>query len=431
MGRPAFTRFLVPRVGAAERGVRWAGDRASWDELLDRGRERAAAVQPQRAYRVDPAAGLESLVSLLAVATVPDTVLLWTSGTPAAGRDIAPGLAEVELPVAGPLNRPLWGVATSGSTGNTKLALGHADHWESIALHYERSLYAGCFPDGMPPVLATCLPLKFSASFFMAVLPSLFLRRDLVIFPSHDWSAVHAESEHRDIAVLGVPALVAAACLGMSRPVDARRVAMFLGGGHLSAQRVRLIRERFEGTSVRNLYGTAETGAVSVDPDPGHNQHVGHPVVGKAVWLEGADERGIGAVAVAGPDCCLAVWRTAEGTRFNDGYVASTDYGRFDAEGRLCLEGRVDGGEKLQGVLVYPRAVERHLLTLPGVADARVLVRRTETGLEHLVARVVGRTGEDEVRAHCASLPEAERPSRIECVPEAEALALYSANGKL
>ena len=325
----------------------------------------------------------------------------------------------------------LWGVATSGSTGNTKLALGHADGWEFIALHYERALYADCFPDGMPPVLATCLPLKFSAAFLMTVLPSLFLRRDLVIFPSHDWSAVHAESAHRDVAVLGVPALVAAACLGMSRPVDAHRVALFLGGGHLGAERVRLVRERFEGASVRNLYGSAETGAVAVDPDPGHHQHVGHPVVGKAVWLEAVDERGIGAVAVAGPDCCLAIWRSGEQARFNDGYVASTDYGRFDTEGRLCLEGRVDGGEKLRGVLVYPRAVERHLLSLSGVADARVLVRRTETGLEHLMARVVGRAGAEEVRAHCASLAEEQRPSRIECVPEAEALAVYSANGKL
>lgn len=430
MGRPAFTRFLVPRAGTAGRGVRWAGESATWDALLDRGRRRAALVRPQRAYQVDPAAGLESLVSLLAVATVPDTVLLWASGVPGR-RDLAPGLAEVDPPVPGPLDRPLWGVATSGSTGSAKLALGHADAWESIALHYERALYADCSPGGMPPVLATCLPLQFSASFFMTVLPSLLLRRDLVVFPPHDWSAVHDAATSREVAVLGVPALAAAACLAMTRPVDARRVALFLGGGHLGAERVRLIRERFEGASVRNVYGTAETGAVAVDPAPGHNQHVGHPVVGKAVWLEGTDERGIGTVAVAGPDCCLAIWRPGQDARCNEGYVAATDHGRFDDQGRLCLEGRVDGGEKLHGMLVYPRAIERHLLTLPGVADARVLVRRTETGLEHLTARVVGRVGADEVRAHCASLAEAERPSRVECVPESTALAAYSANGKL
>lgn len=419
MGRPAFTRFLTRRAGT----VRWGGESATWDDLLGRGRERAALVRPQHAYRVDPAVGMESLVSLLAVATVPDTVLLWASGLP--GRDVAPGLAEVESPVPGPIDRPLWGVATSGSTGSAKLALGHADLWEAIALHYERSLYGG----ELPPVLATCLPLQFSASFFMTVLPSLFLRRDLLVFPSHDWSAVHAEE--RDIAVLGVPALAAAACLGMERAVDASRMTLFLGGGHLGAERVRLVGERFEGVSVRNLYGTAETGAVAVDPDPGHNQHVGHPVAGKAVWLAGADENGVGAVAVAGVDCCIATWRPGEEARFTGGHVAATDYGRFDAEGRLCLEGRVDGGEKLHGVLVYPRAIERHLLALPGVSDARVLVQRTESGLEHLAARVVGRVGADLVREHCLSLAEAERPSRIDCVPEAEALAAYSANGKL
>jgi acyl-CoA synthetase (AMP-forming)/AMP-acid ligase II len=111
--------------------------------------------------------------------------------------------------------------------------------------------------------------------------------------------------------------------------------------------------------------------------------------------------------------------------------VSSTDYGRFDQDGHLCLEGRVDGGEKLMGVLVYPRAVERHLLALDGVSDVRVLVRRTPSGLEHLVARVVGRVDEAAVREHCASLPEIERPSRVECVAERDAAAAYSANGKL
>ncbi len=428
MGRPAFTRFLARRADA---GVRWGGESATWDELLDRGRERSALVVPQRAYRVDPAAGLESLASLLAVATVPDTVLLWASGSPAGGRGVAPGLAEVEPPVDGPIERPLWGVATSGSTGNAKLAIGNADMWEAIALHYERSLYGDCSADGMPRVLATCLPLQFSASFFMTVLPSLFLGRDLLVFPAHDWSAAHAEAAERDIAVLAVPALAAAACLAMDGPVDARRMTLFLGGGHLGAERVRMVRERFAGASVRNLYGTAETGAVAVDHDPGHNQHVGAPVAGKAVWLEGTDADGVGAVAVAGVDCSLGTWRPGEPLRRNGGHVASTDYGRIDAQGRLCLEGRVDGGEKLHGVLVYPRAIERHLLALPGVADAKVAIHRADTGLEHLVARVVGSASADAVREHCAALPDAERPSRVECVPEDKALAAYSVNGKL
>jgi phenylacetate-coenzyme A ligase PaaK-like adenylate-forming protein len=85
----------------------------------------------------------------------------------------------------------------------------------------------------------------------------------------------------------------------------------------------------------------------------------------------------------------------------------------------------------VRGALVYPRAIERHLLAMPGVSDARVLVERTDNGLEHLAARVVGRVDADAVRVHCRELPESERPTRVECVPEDRALSAYSANGKL
>lgn len=435
MGRRAFTRFLTPpgEPACPDAGVHWGPESASWDELLRRGSERAALVGEQRAYAVDPGAGLESLVSLLAVAAVADTVLMWVPADTlgVAHRKLAPGLHEIENPLPGPVTRPLWGVATSGSAGAPKVAIGYADAWESVALHYERAMLRPAFDGRSPTVLATCLPLQFSAAFFMTVLPALFLRRDLLVFEAHDWSPVQRHAAGGDVFVLAVPALAAAACLGTPVPVDMRRVALFLGGGYVSAERVALIRDRFTGASIANLYGTAETGALAVDPDPGHNEHVGHPIPGKAVWLEGADERGVGAVAAAGPDCCQHVWQPGQGLVSHGDHVASTDYGRFDGAGRLCLEGRIDGGEKLSGVLVYPRAIERHLLALDGVSDVRVLVQRSPSGLEHLAARVIGRVTEATVRDHCAALPEASRPARIECIAERDAVSAYSANGKL
>jgi acyl-CoA synthetase (AMP-forming)/AMP-acid ligase II len=432
MGRQAFTRFLTGRVPAgAEPGVTWDGVSCSWEALRQRGQDRAALVRTHSAYVVDPNARLEALASLFAVASVPDTVLLWASvaalGIPS--RELAPGLYAVDNPVEGPVDRPLWGVGTSGSSGRQKLAIGHADQWELIALHYDRAMYQQTLGES-PAAIATCLPLQFSAAFFMAVLPSLYLRCDLLVFPPHDWTAVTA-SRSGGTVVLGVPALAAAACLGTAKPVDMAGVSLYLGGGHVSAERVAMIRDRFRGAAVLNLYGTAETGAVAVDPDPGHNAHVGRPIPGKTVWLEGVDDRGVGAIAVAGPDCARYVWRPGEAPVEGPGYVASTDYGRFDGDGRLCLEGRVDGGEKLKGILVYPRAIERHLLELPGVVDVRVLVHRDPSGLEHLLARVVGSVNAAAVREHCAALPEIERPARIECVAEREALAAYSAHGKL
>ncbi|MFI7637831.1 AMP-binding protein [Nonomuraea sp. NPDC049400] len=428
MGRPAFTRFLTTD---REGSVRWGERTASWRTLLAQGQERSRQVRPQGSYLVDPSVGMEALISLFAVATVPDTILLWSAADGIPRKELAPGLYEVDSPLPGPIDRPMWGVATSGSSGTPKLAIGHADVWELIALHYESAMFRPAFGGGTPTTLATCLPLQFSAAFFMTVLPAMFLQRDLLIFPAHNWRPVQQVASEHEVFVLGVPALAAAACLNTDEPVDMSRAALFLGGGHVSESRVRLIERHFTGISIANLYGTAETGAISVDYRPGHNRHVGRPIPGKAVWLEEVSEHGVGKVTVAAPDCCQFIWTPGHDPVPTAGRVASTDYGRFDDEGNLCLEGRVDGGEKLRGILVYPRAIERHLLTLDGVADARVLVQRTEAGLEHLLAKVVGEVAEAAVREHCLALAEIERPTRIECVSEQQAATVYSANGKL
>ncbi|MFI5931972.1 AMP-binding protein [Actinoplanes sp. NPDC051494] len=425
MGRPAFQRFLT--TAPATTGVRWGTASASWADLAA---NRCDDVHPGGAYLIDPSAGLDCLAALFAVAAVPDTTLLWAAPGTTGGttRPLAPGLYATEAPVTGD-DRPLWAVATSGSSGAAKLAIGHADTWELTALHYDSAMLRPAFDGRTPATLATCLPLQFSAAFFMTVLPSLFLRRDLVVFAPHDWSAIAAT--RGDTFVLSVPAVTAAACIGTTAPLDLDHVALFLGGGHITATRLDLIRERFRGVSVSNLYGTAETGAIAVDPDPGHNRHLGRPIPGKAVWIREPDADGIGRVTAAGPDCCAYVWRPGEPARPTGGSVSGTDYGRFDTDGNLCLEGRVDGGEKLRGVLVYPRTVERHLLRLPGVADARVLVERTDAGMERLVARIVGDVDPGAVREHCTALTETHRPAVVDVVSEQAAGAVYSANGKL
>ncbi|MFJ1745735.1 AMP-binding protein [Streptomyces sp. NPDC088116] len=452
MGRPAFIRFLTGRhhtVAAAHSartaptGVRWGRESATWDDLLARGRDRSVAVRAGGTYAVDPAAGLEALASLFAVAVVPDTVLLWAAPEflGVAHRQAAPALSEVaagELPLPRPGHRPMWGVCTSGTSaapgasGRPKVAIGHADEWELIALHCEAAIYRDALPDGPPEALATCLPLGFSAAFFMSVLPALLFRRDLLVFSPHDWSPLYELARTRRVAALGVPALAAAACLAEDGPTDMGSVALFLGGGHLSGPRVDLIRERFTGVSLSNLYGTAETGAVALDHAPGHNRHVGRPVAGKSVWLLDPDERGIGAVAVEGPGRCRHLWRPGtEPVASGSGEATGTDYARFDEDGNLCLEGRLDGGEKLSGVLVYPREIERHVLALDGVGDVRVSVERAPSGLEFLAARVIGGVDERTVRDHCEALPERHRPSRITCASEREAASAYSTHGKL
>jgi acyl-coenzyme A synthetase/AMP-(fatty) acid ligase len=430
MGRPLFTGFLRrPSGSAGPRGVRRDGRFASWDSLRERGADQREHVQPGRAYLIDPTAGLETFASLFAVATVPDVMLLWA--VPETLRvgcmNLAPALYEVPVAPGTAIDRPLWGIMTSGTSGTPKLPVGYADALELTALHYNTSVFGRAFPGG-PDTLATCLPLQFSAAFFMAVLPALFFGYDLLVFPSHDWRELCETAARAHVVCQSVPVLTAAGGLSLPGSADMSRAAILMGGGYVTASRVRTIRERFRDVVLANIYGTAETGVITVDWAPGTAGHVGCPIPGKPVWLRDRGPDGVGRVATAGPDCRRYLWVPGGPLNPAGEEVASTDYGHFDADGNLYLDGRVDGGEKLHGVTIYPRGIERHILNLDGVADVRVLV---DPSADVLVARVVGDASEGEVRAWCYTLPEIERPGRVACIPERESLSAYSGHGKL
>ena len=437
MGRPLFNGFLTAASGqrsARERGLFCEGEFVSWDALLARGRKRASQVRPQQGYLVDPTRGFEAFVSFFAVATVADTFLLWAKPAPELGtlRELAPGLHQIEGAIQDPLDRPLWGILTSGSTGAPKVPVGYADTLELVALHYDAAVFGPTF-ERMDRVetLATCLPLQFSAAFFMAILPAVFLQRDLLVFPPHDWRPLWTVAQREHVICQSVPSVTAAGSLSAPEPIDMSRAALLLGAGYITHERVRTIRDRFRDVRIANIYGTAETGAIALDREPGHSTHIGRPIPGKPVWLQETNAEGIGVIATTGVDCRSFYWQPGGALLHVGGVVASTDYGHFDDEGHLYLDGRVDAGEKLHGITIYPRIIERHILQLDGVIDARVLITHEPNGREQLTARVVGHVSEARVRDHCAVLEEIQRPTRIECISETAAQSAYSAHGKL
>jgi acyl-coenzyme A synthetase/AMP-(fatty) acid ligase len=298
-----------------------------------------------------------------------------------------------------------------------------------VTLYYEEAVFAPAL-GARASTFATCLPLQFSAAFFMAVLPAALSGRDLLVFPPHDWRPVVEAARRGPVVCQSVPAITAAGALSLGEPVNASNLLILMGGGYATEPRVKSVRDRFRGAILGNIYGTAETGALSIDWTPGEVDHVGRPITGKPVWVLDPNEQGIGVIATTGPDCRRFQWTPGSSIEELGDIASGTDYGHFSDDGYLYLDGRLDGGEKLHGVTVYPRAVERHILRLPGVIDVRVTVRRTG-GVDQLVARVVGDLTPAEVQEGCAQRQEIERPTRVECFPERDALSAYSANGKL
>lgn len=434
MGRPIFTNWIdyLPAERAARtRGVSIHGDFATWADIESRARDRAARLGSGAVYLADARAGLEGVVALLAVAMTPDTALIWARADhyPFPLQELAPGLYASSEPPPQPLSRPLYATLTSGSAGRPKLPVAYGDTLELVALHYDTVLYQPTFPrQPEVNVLATCLPLEYAASFMMMLIPALFLARDLVVFPPHKWDMLHAIAAREHVVCLAVPSLMAAASAGTPEPVDMSRAALIMASGYLCRERIDATRAKFREVTLMNCYGASETGVVTLDRQPDGRFHVGRPIFGKPVWLEEVDAQGVGKIATTGIDCRELYWGKEPPLRRPDGTLAATDFGHFDETGNLYLDGRIDGGEKLHGVTIYPRQIERHLMTLDGVVDARIRVA-DQKGIDHLEARVVGIVSEAQVREHCSALPEISRPTRIECLPEGA--GAYSERGKL
>jgi acyl-coenzyme A synthetase/AMP-(fatty) acid ligase len=198
--------------------------------------------------------------------------------------------------------------------------------------------------------------------------------------------------------------------------------------GYLTRGRIRGLQERLPEAVLMSSYGASETGVMTLDTAPTGDLHVGKPLFGKPVWLTGAGDDGVGKVTTTGSDC-REFYLDGSHIRQIDGTVAMTDLGHFDAQGHLFLDGRLDAGEKLRGVTIYPRRIERHLLELSGLDDAKVqIVSGANLEPDRLVATVVGVIDEEVAREHCRSLPDFLRPTHyLVRTPEAS----YSSRGKL
>jgi acyl-coenzyme A synthetase/AMP-(fatty) acid ligase len=138
------------------------------------------------------------------------------------------------------------------------------------------------------------------------------------------------------------------------------------------------------GVPLRQAYSSTETGAVAVDAAPDHevvHGSVGHRLPGVEVRV-GDDPGGTTAPGEAG-----RIWvRSPFAMRgygippnlhapgLVDGFWPTRDLGRFDDEGRLWLEGRIDDCVRTrEGRLLNLATVEAMLRDLPGVRAVAVV----------------------------------------------------------
>jgi long-chain acyl-CoA synthetase len=180
------------------------------------------------------------------------------------------------------------------------------------------------------------------------------------------------------------------------------------------------------GRYVRQLYGSTETGTISVDMSPDNEQSlesVGTPLDGvevKIVTDEGAPVTPAeeGEVAVKSPFAITAYDNLAPGDQpFRDGFFLTGDVARQDARGRLYLVGRRKFFINKGGYKINPREIEVLLEEHPNVQEAVVVGVRSEYGDERVKAVVVARAScsAEELIAHCRGrIAEFKSPSLVE-----------------
>jgi long-chain acyl-CoA synthetase len=168
------------------------------------------------------------------------------------------------------------------------------------------------------------------------------------------------------------------------------------------------------GVAVRQLYGSTETGVmtINVDPDPvATSASVGTPAPGVRVEVRDEDGASLpqgeeGEIAVSGPAITRGYADNEELTRetFRDGWYLTGDLGHVDADGRVFITGRKKLFIEVAGHKVDPVEVEDVLAAHPKVREAVVVgVRGRTEGEEIVKAAIVAVDGCDQrdVLAFC------------------------------
>jgi acyl-CoA synthetase (AMP-forming)/AMP-acid ligase II len=118
---------------------------------------------------------------------------------------------------------------------------------------------------------------------------------------------------------------------------------------------------------------------------------VGAPQPGVELRLVDTDSDGVGRIAVRAACMMQGYWRDQERTKeaIRDGWLISSDLGRFDAGGNLILAGRTGEMYIRGGYNIYPLEVERVLSEMDAIASVAVVGVPAQTIGEIGVAFIV------------------------------------------
>ena len=321
-------------------------------------------------------------------------------------------------------------VYTSGTTGRPRGAMLSRGN---LAANQDQTL-AGRFQVTDDDVILLVLPLAHIYSLNVGLGSSITAGATMVLVERFDPKLVIDAIETNQVTVvLGAPPMyVAWLQSGLLDTADLSTVRLAISGA--APLPVPIIHSFYEltGLTIEEGYGLTEASpsvtATSMSPVPIPGS-VGQPLPGVELRLVDANGRDVGQgddgeVWVRGPNVFQGYWNDAEATAAAltpDGWLRTGDVGMRDADGMLYLVDRLQDLVIVNGFNVYPREVERVLLTSGQVAQAAVVGAphplTGETLQAHVVALPDITLDVPALEAHCrANLARYKNPTSIEVV---------------
>ncbi len=189
-------------------------------------------------------------------------------------------------------------------------------------------------------------------------------------------------------------------------------VRTFLSAGApLSPSTSRRFRERF-GAPIHSFYGCSECGGIAYDREGAAAERgtVGQAMTGVTLSLRDAR------LVIRSASVALGYLHDAVTFQsFEEGTFTTDDLVEFDARGEVILAGRAGDVINTAGKKVNPREVERVLLLMDGVRQAKVYGEPAGARGEVVAAAIVADPDitREQIRAHCRSRLSTHKVPRI------------------
>ena len=280
---------------------------------------------------------------------------------------------------------------TSGSTDLPKAAIAAEMHLVNDGRHIIEAM-------GIEPadINFTCIPLSHSYAIGNVVMPLLWQGTGVALRQSFNPAQFVRDVADSGATVFpGVPFMFER--IKSLESVDRLPASLRLlitAGARIDAGTISWFRRHLD-RKVHSFYGSSETGGIAYDDseDVSDPLHVGRAMPETAISIR-QPERGqsAGRIFVEGNAVASGYAHADVGdavSAFSGGGFLTGDLGYLNDEGRLVLTGRVSPLVNVAGRKVDPAEVERRLLELPGIADARVLGMADDTRGQQVVAFLV------------------------------------------